>query len=487
MGPEGWAQTIAGTKVGQAALAQSDFTGEPIRASSPNLVSSTISPSGVESKNQASQYLSPSLITQATALASGLPNRTDPHEPPKVELDKSEQPITTEPVGNVEESSRNEGVSQPQPDGRPDTHNGDPLFSSRVQNLPPNRSLELQTEDLGSLLWHAMELQYDPFVPMNRRAIFLPERKLYEMINEVSVKQELLQHFPESEATTIAAHICQPKQEQLLDERNGPLLKIFAILLLIEFPQAIKDFISAQVSDLELPFRKLGNGNLPANRGRVLLGQKHNPNIPVRGIFDRWSHLKIDNFERYQWSVISPVLSREKDKKSAVHFEFKDDVVLPFCKHLNTSKFSGRYGVSSRVHIRKEHHDFDELVGSSAAVKQLYTESEAEFKREIEIMKGVGESPHNHLNPLLATYRQHGRYHLIFPLADSDLMKYWRDVEPKPVFRDTVLWAARQFHGIAAGLEKVHAFPKWPIHRDLYHASDQGIWYTTRFLPVRGE
>lgn len=82
------------------------------------------------------------------------------------------------------------------------------------------------------------------------------------------------------------------------------------------------------------------------------------------------------------------------------------------------------------------------------------------FRREVRVLKRYSHPTlsHAHLITLLATYKYRERFHLIFPLAEWDLLGYWKNEKPKhkiPNY-DTVKWLARQCAGIAEGLYKIH-------------------------------
>jgi serine/threonine protein kinase len=92
------------------------------------------------------------------------------------------------------------------------------------------------------------------------------------------------------------------------------------------------------------------------------------------------------------------------------------------------------------------------------AVKKLHSENEIEFLKERTILQEIEPKNHSHLIKLLATYRQKGKYHLVFPYADANLRKYWED-RPLPNFdKATVLWSLKQMTGIANALVLVHNF-----------------------------
>lgn len=74
------------------------------------------------------------------------------------------------------------------------------------------------------------------------------------------------------------------------------------------------------------------------------------------------------------------------------------------------------------------------------------------------LKKFSGES-HPHLISLLATYEQSNRFYLIFPWAESDLMKYWKVLNTKPSnAAETILWIAEQCRGISDGLVRIHQY-----------------------------
>ncbi|TDZ31023.1 Cyclin-dependent kinase 3 [Colletotrichum spinosum] len=73
------------------------------------------------------------------------------------------------------------------------------------------------------------------------------------------------------------------------------------------------------------------------------------------------------------------------------------------------------------------------------------------------LKKFTGEGAHDHVVSVLATYKQHGQFHLIFHRADADLFHYWKTICPNPVMDyDTVLWIAKQLEGLSDGLLRFH-------------------------------
>jgi len=93
------------------------------------------------------------------------------------------------------------------------------------------------------------------------------------------------------------------------------------------------------------------------------------------------------------------------------------------------------------------------------AVKRLISPDESEFRKEETILTKIGPRNHPNLIRLLATFRHENKWHLIFPYADANLLKYWEHKVPIPNFdENTVLWSLKQMYGIADGLQLIHNF-----------------------------
>jgi serine/threonine protein kinase len=99
----------------------------------------------------------------------------------------------------------------------------------------------------------------------------------------------------------------------------------------------------------------------------------------------------------------------------------------------------------------KENHFF--------AVKEIFPRQEVDPRHEVKILRRLSSDSHTHahLISLLATYEQHGRYHIIFAWAEADLVEYWKTKKPNPSNDlKTVLWLAEQCHGLTHGLSTIH-------------------------------
>jgi serine/threonine protein kinase len=105
------------------------------------------------------------------------------------------------------------------------------------------------------------------------------------------------------------------------------------------------------------------------------------------------------------------------------------------------------------------HAETQQNSGRFFAIKCLISRNREEFKREADTLMKFSGDAHSHLVSLLATYEQFKKFYLIFPWAEADLKDYWKVHNPSPVVDyETVLWVAKQCHGIAEGLSKIHRY-----------------------------
>lgn len=283
---------------------------------------------------------------------------------------------------------------------------------------------------------------------------FLPRNELQRLINLESVSQELkneLSRFHTAEhIMDLAETICKDVLVMREDKRKvKSFRKIFALLVMVENVASISQFLNEDVSDLDLPLAPVG-----LSRKGVLEKLSRGP----LKCFDRWSPIKLRQFQEYQWMLLAPFFS-QGDHGEVKHFVLRDNHVLPFIalgenddEHI---KFGG-YSKVFIVQIHKDHHDFPNqgLCNRGFAIKQLY---EHRNNREVSILKNFsGQRSHEHVISLLATYEQFKKFHLIFYRAEGNLFEFWR-VVPHPTFDlGNILWIAKQCAGISGGLLKLH-------------------------------
>ncbi|KAG4438024.1 hypothetical protein IFR05_006483 [Cadophora sp. M221] len=272
---------------------------------------------------------------------------------------------------------------------------------------------------------------------------FVPRSAQEDLINVVSVSQDIRSHKPE-----ISEHAALEHAKTACI--HSP--RLYAILTFVKRGPDICLLSEEGVTDGDLPFVRKAN-----SLSRFALYRKNGD--PIKAL-EAWKDKHLENFDRYQWWMIAPVFRLNEDL-----YELDDKAVLPFLpfESHELERKQGGYSEVYPVRIHPAHHEFWESDGLAedeplVAVKRLFNSHENEFLKEATILNAVGLKRHPHLIKLLATYKHDGKYHLMFPYANSNLRQYWDD-RPLPDFsRETVLWSLRQMTGIANGLLRIHTF-----------------------------
>jgi len=334
----------------------------------------------------------------------------------------------------------------------------------------------------------------------NHREGFMPRCKLETLVNVRAVERELakLKSVPEGRSTrSWAEAICgEPSSISALpsahseeDAAKAPTTrtyrKIFAVLVQMNKMESIFDFVREEASDEDLPLMQY----IPAEEspgGSFQLRRKNDATTPVR-CFTGWRNYNVRTFFGDQWAMVSPFFARG-EHRNVRHYQLADGDILPFTYDSRDESNPNGQGILERggfgevfkVKIHHDHHDFEgkggyinrRVSGSGPpfsakcvlteqnmffAVKKLYSTNEVEWKSEIEILKRFSANKNSHLISLLATYEKSDHVHLIFPWADADLQKYWKDVNRQPLPTEvTARWVARQSLGIAGGIVEIH-------------------------------
>jgi serine/threonine protein kinase len=240
--------------------------------------------------------------------------------------------------------------------------------------------------------------------------------------------------------------------------------KIFAILVLTEKPWAIFNFMEQVVSDLDLPLVVFDDRDRPGWKELRRRDASGNPSPESLQCSIEWPPTSIINFELYQWTMLAPFFSPGK-YDDVKHYVLHDQDILPFVgapqdEEDESSELGGGFGRVFMVQIHDEHHNFrhPRLQACHFAIKQLYENNRTMFNSEVNILKRFsGSRAHPHIVPLLATYEQFQKYHLMFYKAEGDLLSYWKRISPCPTFDyENVLWIAKQCKGIANALLCLH-------------------------------
>lgn len=355
--------------------------------------------------------------------------------------------------------------------------------ASRRRGRVSNSIREYQLQEK---LRNALQIIKNPMYHGHEK-YFLPLGELDRLINVESVAKELIARgFREQYAYTTAIQVCQ---ETIVPGEKKPKIQsyqqIFAILVFMGQSCSIVYFMEDNVSDLDLPLVERKDPESPGRNNLYRRNSNHDPlECTEQWSEDQcteWSPEQKRLFSEYQWWMLAPFFKFKTPKKVS-HYNLEDQHLLPFVD--GKEVLSGRTGQHdneqvvdleeiesgfSKVYMVWVHPQHHNLSGDECdrgfAIKQLIKSSKDDFDQEVEMLnKFIGDRSHPHIVSLLATYRQYGRYHLIFHRADGNLFEYWRDICPSPTLNyDTVTWIAKQLAGLSAGLLRFHkhnSFPK---------------------------
>ncbi|KIL90348.1 serine threonine protein kinase [Fusarium avenaceum] len=133
------------------------------------------------------------------------------------------------------------------------------------------------------------------------------------------------------------------------------------------------------------------------------------------------------------------------------------------------------YSKSTDTHLNKPQKHM-------CALKQFHAGNDDDFFREAMNLQRLAQTPHPHIVPLLASYREKSQYHLVFPWAECDLAMFWR-LHPKPPHdKRTLEWIGRQMMGLADALSIIHGSTEnnemssfYGVHGDLKPANI--LWF----------
>ncbi|KAM0496295.1 hypothetical protein ACHAP8_007556 [Fusarium lateritium] len=365
-------------------------------------------------------------------------------------------------------------------DVSPSTSLCQPTLSStrRLGRMPqPTRMFELQQN-----LRNACQIIKNPMHHGHQKT-FLPRGELERLINEDSVTKELIARgFEEDYAHNTAIQVCQ--ETRVPGEKKKKIQsyqQIFAILVFMDQPCSIVYFMEDNVSDLDLPIDEYKDPDTNSLRRR------HSPSVPLLCALQwhqdgctHWSPEQKTRFCELQWLMMASFFSLKSSNKVS-HYSLEEQRLLPFingreilakkpCQHddeqvVDLEEIESGFSKVFMVWVHPQHHDLDRHeCDRGFAIKQLMKPSEDDFNQEVEMLKKfIGDRSHPHIVSLLATYKQYGKYHMIFHRADGNLFEYWRHIRPAPTLDyDTVKWVAKQLAGLSGGLLRFHKHTSFP-------------------------
>lgn len=283
----------------------------------------------------------------------------------------------------------------------------------------------------------------------NDNRFYIPNGAIEHIINSVFIAEEL--------QNSCFRNCLQDQCRNLAYTINQRHKKLFGILSIIGKESAIFQFLAEGLCDDDLPMDCPNQGVIGTSKKALLESSTTNKILLASANWSRWD---LDEFRRLQWSFLSPVFGND-----APHYEFNRNVVLPFLPlgDVDATIAQGGFSTVCRVKIHPQHHVWQSILAEDDsknenlfAVKKLHSPDENQFRNELNNLKRLNEFNHAHIIKLHATYRQHNSYHLLFPLAKSDLGSYWQN-NPEPGYNSqTARWMLEQCKGISAALKIIH-------------------------------
>lgn len=130
--------------------------------------------------------------------------------------------------------------------------------------------------------------------------------------------------------------------------------KIFAILLLINRPGAIRKFIREGLCDAHLPLVK---APVERNVGKFILCVRGASNTVDTSFFLDWKRHTVVLFEQTQWMVLAHLFDGSKPYDLVV---LPDETIIPFT--YQEYQYAGAHGEIYKIRIHPEHHNFEVII-----------------------------------------------------------------------------------------------------------------------------
>ncbi|KAF8862911.1 kinase-like protein [Acephala macrosclerotiorum] len=291
------------------------------------------------------------------------------------------------------------------------------------------------------------DMLFDARVQWSSKAdeYFIPESALQEIITKERIHQEIHSQTPLDTLDDVRLK----SHKIMLDTIFGNYRKVFAILVLIGKSDEILKFVSANIKDDQLP---LADSKVQQLNSDGI----HTAKSSAFDIMKAWSKRDVVGFYRDQWALTAPVF---RFGKTIPHYEFDDQCRLPFILDPGFKSSQGGYGKVWKVKIHPAHLTFDTMQIKHelpCAIKQLRSNKQDDFEKEVSVLKSLSQYHHPHLVRLLATYRKDELYHLIFPCADGNLRTFWQHNPYPKHCNETAEWMLGECKALADALSFLH-------------------------------
>lgn len=238
---------------------------------------------------------------------------------------------------------------------------------------------------------------------------YIPDLLLLPLISHKAVRNELVQkvkpYFVDELTTTIVASA----------------QKVFAILVVIDRVELVKDLLERHLEDSNLP-------------------------LPLRIQASLEESVAI-SFSRAQWMFLAPKFSRSMLSK-----QLAPECILPFTTEEKIDQ--GGFGTVYEISLDPQHQN---LAGFPSRLVRKALERK-DHSTESENLAILSHLKHQCIIELLGSYQHRDEYNLLFPLAEGgDLSSIFAREDAKPPFEsDESFYLA--IAGLSSALEHVHRF-----------------------------
>ncbi|KAF4857505.1 Serine/threonine-protein kinase RAD53 [Colletotrichum siamense] len=287
---------------------------------------------------------------------------------------------------------------------------------------------------------------------------FLPLSSLNDLITKETVKNEL----PRGLRNRIFS-------DGLPGQISKNARRLFAILVMIGEPQAIRKLVSDGVTDDDLPFARPNHahhGSLLESKGRR----------KVKSFQDWKNDAKVDMFLDKQWVFLAPKLD-VSGTTTVLHVDSK--CPLPFLRATELRGDHSNIVYKSELHAAHQTGDGAQTTDMVIAVK-IFRRSDGFvlFDKEKKNLLATRAIKDKHLIRYLFFCERDQSYFIAFPWAEGgNLQEFWMLHTSSKAL---MLWSLQQMLGISGALRKLHSINC--RHGDLkpgniLHFPDGGLGY----------
>lgn len=186
---------------------------------------------------------------------------------------------------------------------------------------------------------------------------FLPN----DALNNIVTAENIENYIATSEDPTLRDR-CSDIAKFVCGNPDRDASGIFAVLILIEHPQLIVDFMEENINDSDLPLWKRGNETKYIT-GYYLDKKLGNTFIPIR-LFDKWGSVQRFAFFKHQWWVKLPVFEEHIGDSLDSHpiIRLHNSTILPWTEH---EPIYHKNSEVVRVSIHDAHHNFQSEVSKT--------------------------------------------------------------------------------------------------------------------------